>query len=172
MDGNTFLSTVFLTAAVFAALVSSVANIIISLINNHRLKKIEKRKQMDEISKYRYTHLYELLQNWKSFETKTEAETVGKIISHKRLYLFLDDVKRYDLARPLLDEVYIKPLELQKAECIKLVEKLAMAEAPDSEYFKEFSVIEKHYYTDSKTFSEMLKDAIYSQLQTLLVQND
>ena len=45
MELNEFFTTVILTAAVFAALVTSIANIIISLMNNWRLKKIEKQKQ-------------------------------------------------------------------------------------------------------------------------------
>ena len=39
MELNEFFTTVILTAAVFAALVTSIANIIISLMNNWRLKK-------------------------------------------------------------------------------------------------------------------------------------
>ena len=57
MELNEFFTTVILTAAVFAALVTSIANIIISLMNNWRLKKIEKQKQMNEIDKYRYSRL-------------------------------------------------------------------------------------------------------------------
>lgn len=41
---NAFFDTVVLTAVVFAAFVTSTANIVISLINNNRLKKIEKQK--------------------------------------------------------------------------------------------------------------------------------
>lgn len=51
MELNEFFTTVILTAAVFAALVTSIANIIISLMNNWRLKKIEnKSKWMKLIS--------------------------------------------------------------------------------------------------------------------------
>ena len=45
MELNEFFTTVILTAAVFAALVTSIANIIISLMNNWRLKKIEKQNK-------------------------------------------------------------------------------------------------------------------------------
>lgn len=39
-----FLYTVILTTTVFAALITSIANIIISLINSYRLKHIEEQK--------------------------------------------------------------------------------------------------------------------------------
>ena len=83
MDGNTFLNTVVLTAAVFAALISSIANIIISLVNNHRLKKIEKQKQMNEIDKYRYSRLDELLLNWHNYDSVTKGETASEIAFYK-----------------------------------------------------------------------------------------
>ena len=57
MELNEFFTTVILTAAVFAALVTSIANIIISLMNNWRLKKIEKQKQMNEIDKLSLIHI-------------------------------------------------------------------------------------------------------------------
>ena len=79
MELNEFFTTVILTAAVFAALVTSIANIIISLMNNWRLKKIEKQKQMNEIDKYRYSRLYELILNWHKYDSaRSEERRVGK----------------------------------------------------------------------------------------------
>lgn len=45
MDSSTFVNTVIFTATVFAALLSSIANIIISLINNRRLKKSKSKSR-------------------------------------------------------------------------------------------------------------------------------
>ena len=59
-----FWHSIVLTAGVFAALITSVANIVISIFNNSRLKTIEKNKQMTEIEKYRYSRLYEQILNW------------------------------------------------------------------------------------------------------------
>lgn len=49
MELNEFFTTVILTAAVFAALVTSIANIIISLMNNWRLKKTEGEKLLNDL---------------------------------------------------------------------------------------------------------------------------
>ena len=49
MEKKDFLYTVILTTTVFAALITSIANIIISLINSYRLKHIEEQKKLNEI---------------------------------------------------------------------------------------------------------------------------
>ena len=40
-----FFNTIILTATVFAALITSIANVIISLINNYKLKKLEEKNR-------------------------------------------------------------------------------------------------------------------------------
>lgn len=168
MDGNTFLNTVVLTAAVFAALISSIANIIISLVNNHRLKKIEKQKQMNEIDKYRYSRLYELLLNWHNYDSATKGETASEIAFYKLLNLFMDDSGRYEIAKPLLDKCYIEPLETKRAECDQLLRALIEAEAPDGTHTKEFPIIRDQYFNAGESFSRLLKSTINSQLDVLL----
>lgn len=83
MELNEFFTTVILTAAVFAALVTSIANIIISLMNNWRLKKIEKQKQMNEIDKYRYSRLYELILNWHKYDSAQRGDTAEEIAFYR-----------------------------------------------------------------------------------------
>lgn len=80
MELNEFFTTVILTAAVFAALVTSIANIIISLMNNWRLKKIEKQKQMNEIDKYRYQLIQECISDGTLYESADyhNAVFIGK----------------------------------------------------------------------------------------------
>lgn len=63
-----FFNTVVFTSVVFAACVTSVFNMVISIMNNHRLKKIEKQRSMREIDKYRYCKLYELILNWNKYD--------------------------------------------------------------------------------------------------------
>ena len=59
MELNEFFTTVILTAAVFAALVTSIANIIISLMNNWRLKKIEKQNEIYIFNaEYKTSHIF------------------------------------------------------------------------------------------------------------------
>ena len=168
MDEPTFLNTVILTATVFAALVTSIANIIISLINNHRLKKIEHEKQLNDIDKYRYSRLYELVLKWHEYDSKYSGENASEIAFNRLLNLFLDDAGRYDLAKPLLDSCYINDLEIKKAEGEKLLEQLVSAESPDGTHSKDFSSIKDRYFSVGSEFSKMLKSAVNQQLDTLL----
>lgn len=172
MDSSTFVNTVILTATVFAALLSSIVNIIISLINNRKLKKIEKQKQMNEIDKYRYSRLYELVLNWYDYDTETAGDTASEIAFYKLLNLFMDDSRRYEFAKPLLDKCFVELLELKKTECNELLDALIEAEAPDGTHTKEFPHIRKYYFTAGQEFSKLLKDTINTQLEVLLGKNN
>ncbi len=66
-ESNLFTSAI-ISGAVFAALIASIANIIISILNNRMLKIIEKQKNISEIDKYRYTCLYDILTRWYKHE--------------------------------------------------------------------------------------------------------
>lgn len=172
MEMNDFFSNVILTATVFAALTTSVANVIISLINNHRLKIIEAKKRTNEIDKYRYGRLYELVLNWHRYDSPVKGKTASKIAFYKLLNLFLDDSGRYEIAKPFLDKCYIENLENKKTECTKLLDELVDAEAPDGTHTKDFQIIKEKYFANGMQFSEMLKNAINSQLESLLERNE
>lgn len=168
MSSNTFFNTIVLTTAVFAALISSIANIIISLLNNYRIKKIEKQKQINEFDKYRYSRLYELLLNWNNYDTATKGETAEEIAFYRLLNLFMDDCKRYMLVKPLLDQCYREPLETKKTEGEQLLNALIRAETPDGTHLVEFSTIRVQYFDAGERFSELLKSTINNQLDVLL----
>lgn len=168
MDSNTFFTTVILSATVFAALVTSIGNIIISLMNNHRLKKIEKQKQMNEIDKYRYNRLYELVLNWHKYDSVQRGNTVEEIVFYRLLNLFMDDSGRYEIAKPLLDKFYIEKLEVKKAEGEKLLNDLVEVETADGTHSEEFSAIKQKYFDIAQEFSKMLKTVINCQLEELL----
>lgn len=165
-------TTVILTAAVFAALVTSIANIIISLMNNWRLKKIEKQKQMNEIDKYRYSRLYELILNWHKYDSAQRGDTAEEIAFYRLLNLFMDDSGRYEIAKPLLDKCYIEELEVKKTEGEKLLNDLVGAELPDGTYSEEFPAIKQRYFDIAKEFSKMLKTVINCQLEELLCKSN
>lgn len=171
MNLNEIFSTAILTATVFAALITSIANIIISLMNNHRLKKLEKQKQMNEIDKYRYSRLYELILNWHKYDSDQRGETAEEIAFYRQLNLFMDDSGRYEIAKPLLDRCYIKDLEVKKLEGEKLLGDLVGAESPDGTHSEEFPTIKQMYFDIGKEFDDMLKMAINSQLEELLNKN-
>ena len=168
MDESNFLNTVILTATVFAALISSIANIIISLINNHRLKSLESKKQLNDIDKYRYSRLYELVLKWPEYDSEDSGETTSEMAHNRMLVLFLDDGRRYALAKPLLDSYYIEKLETKKAECDKLLKQLISAESADGQHSEDFLMIKDCYFRASTEFSEMLKASINDQLDSLL----
>jgi hypothetical protein len=65
------LPVTIISASVIAAALAAIFNVIIALINNQRLKSIEKDKKMTDIQKYRYTNLYELIKTWHNYDAKT-----------------------------------------------------------------------------------------------------
>ena len=168
---SNIFETVILTAVVFAALITSLANIVISVINNNRLKKIEKQKQVSEIDKYRYSKLYELIVNWHKYDSATMGDTASEITNYKLLNLFMDDLGRYEIAKPLLDKNFIKKIEKAKLKCEELLNDLVDAETPDGIHSEEFPSIRQSYYDNAIEFSEILKEVINSQLGVLLGQS-
>lgn len=118
MEWNTFTS-VFISSAVAAAAVAAIANVVVSILNNRRLKAIEVDKRNNELIQYRYTKLYALLEKIKSFERPTAGlalsnETRGKFIQ-MRSDLYNNLTNEYKLAKPLIDkEVRIAVEELNK----------------------------------------------------------
>lgn len=175
MEINSFFNTVILTTGVFAALVTSIANIIISLINNNRLKKIESQKHINEIDKYRYSRLYEFILNWHKYDSTPKGENSSEIAFYRLFNLFLDDSGRYEIIKPLLDKVYIDKLEIKKKECEKLLNALIEAETPDGTHSEDFPIIKQNYFNNGEEFSKILKETINCQLDILLgkaIQSD
>ena len=162
------MKTEIISTAVLAALVTSIVNIIISLMNSYQLKKMEQQKQMDEIDRYRYSRLYELILNWHKYDSPQKGETAGEIAFYRLFNLFMDDSGRYEIAKPFLDGCYKKELEVKKLEGEKLLDDLIEAEAPDGTHSKDFPIIKQKYFDIAKEFDEMLKAVINSQLEELL----
>ena len=116
---NELLSNTIIAPAVIAAVLAQIVTIVLTVINNRRLSKIEKSKKSNEIAVYRYTNLYELLKNWDSYTTKSNKENVSKDIGTSIVDMttigvmnsFFDCQNRYEIAKPLLNEVYTIPLD-------------------------------------------------------------
>ena len=172
MEKKDFLYTVILTTTVFAALITSIANIIISLINSYRLKHIEEQKKLNEIDKYRYSRLHEILINWHKYDSAQRGDTAEEIAFYRLLNLFMDDSGRYEIAKPLLDKCYIEELEVKKTEGEKLLNDLVGAELPDGTHSEEFPAIKQRYFDIAKEFSKMLKTVINCQLEELLCKSN
>ena len=160
------INSAVLTAAVFAAIVTSVTNLIICIANGQRLKKIEKQKQQNEIDKYRYTRLYELILNWHKFDSEFSGESVSEIATNRLVNSFLDNTGRYEIAKPLLDDLYKKDLDIKlqhgQEELTKLI---------DASESADYSAVFSDYVKISSEFSDALKGAINKQLEILLLQN-
>ena len=172
METKNFLYTVVLTTTVFAAFITAITNIIISLMNSYRLKHIEIQKKINEIDKYRYCRLYELVANWHKYDSEIKEKSVDKIAFYKLFNLFMDDLGRYEIAKPLLDKCYIDKLEKQKIECQYLLNDLIEAETPDGTHSKDFPIIKEKYFASGMEFSELLKNAINNQLESLLIKSN
>ena len=158
------LNSVVLTAGVFAAFITSLANIIITLFNNHRLNAIEKKKEMQEMDRYRYSHLYDLLLNWQKYDFPTEGDDVAydKVINR-----FMEDTNRYELAKPLMDQVYIDRLEPKQIEGKDILDRM-IRNAAFNEDEEEFYYLQSDYVRIGEEFSNMLKKEINNQLVELL----
>ena len=79
-------------AAVVTAIVSALTfagNIVIAIVNNNRLKAIERDKHLSKLEEYRYTKLYALLEEFQENVAFTEKNGMGleervMYMSHKR----------------------------------------------------------------------------------------
>ena len=172
MKISDFLYTVILTATVFAAFITSIANIIISLINSYRLKQIEAQKKINEIDKYRYSRLYELIVNWHKYDSEIKGKTVSEMASYKLVNQFLDDLGRYEIAKPLLDECYTEDLEPLKIKCENLLKDLIDLTALESSCTENSEMIKENYFFNGEEFSKLLKNTINNQLESLLRKNN
>lgn len=116
--------------------------------------------------------MYELIINWHKYDSEVKGETASEIAFYKLINLFMDDSGRYEIAKPLFDKYYIENLENKKIECEELLRSLIEAEAPDGTHTKDFQIIKEKYFASGKEFSELLKNAINSQLESLLRKSD
>lgn len=175
MNQNNSVLIIILSSAVFAALISSLTNVIISLINNKRLSIIEKQRKQSDIDRYRYIHLYEMLVNWNEYDTikmpnvnyeNDNEEEYMEYIRKCREYIlnvFVDDKNRYEIIKPLLNEEYKKELDVLKEDGENYLLKIAYSEDID-----EHSALEKEYAKITGKFSNKLKGVINQQLRDLL----
>ena len=162
---NNILMTEVLSGVVFAALITSFANLIVTLINNRRIKIIEQQKNMTEIERYRYVHLYEILLTWHNYDSDIEGETPEEIEADRLLREFPDNVDRYNIIRPLLDEQFIGELDKLKEQGDKLLNDLRSIHTENS------NSVTKEYLKNGVEFSGKLKDTINQQLKILMMKS-
>lgn len=176
MDNSMSLSwQVILTSAVIGAVVTSIANIIISILNNNHLKNLENKRISNEITTYRYTKLYEFTINWEKMNApfETENRSPSEIAAERLINGFIDDYEKYGIVSPLLDEKY--KLELDELgekgnQCLKkLIEIENELEAKQSQELQEqHNIVYLEYIDLSVRFSTTLRNIIQKQLEELM----
>lgn len=167
LNDNSLLTTVIFTSTVFAALLTSLMNLFISLINNRRLNVIETQKKINEIDKYRYSRLYEVMLNWHNYDFKIEGNDLDETILLRLMMNFIDDSQRYDFIRPLLDQKFIDLLDEKKEKGYSLLYELYIIRTTDN-HRKDFMAIKEEYLHNSTEFRNQLIECITQQLNLLL----
>lgn len=170
--------TVILTSAVAASLVTSVANIIIAIYNNHRLKAIEEVRQKNDLNAYRYKCLYDMLLKWQEYDTPLEIEDKGPVqIAEERLTeSFFDGQKKFQIISPLLDEKYKKNANRLSDEGNELIKRLfdtrnELNKKFDEELEKKYKKLMSEFYDIAYQYASELEKILHLQLEELLRQN-
>ena len=96
--------------------------------------------------------MYELIINWHKYDSEIKGETVSKMASCRLINLFLDDLGRYEIAKPLLDECYTEKLESLKIKCENLLKDLIDVTAPESSCTKNPELIKEKYFLMGRNF--------------------
>ncbi len=179
MNANESVVTILLTSAVMASLVTSLANIIIAVFNNRRLKSIEKEKQKNELVTYRYTHLFDMLLKWKEYDTpfETKDKNPSQIATDRAFNSFFDSHRRFEIISPLLDENYKKGIvELNKKGEV-LLDKLfkiefALEKESCDKLKEEHGKLFKEFIDISTKYTIEIETAVHSQLEQLLKKSN
>lgn len=178
MDNNNSIVYILLSSAVFAALITSITNLIISLINNRRLKKLEKKKSKSEINQYRYSRLYEVLLNLEKYESELTSEPEKKINNYQIYNRISDNIRKYLVFRSLLDEQFTTILDSEKEIGEDLLSALSHAEIYErggtlkNSHPPDIFNLKCKCFDWTVNFSELLIATINDQLKILLDINN
>jgi hypothetical protein len=170
MDWST-LSPVLISTAVFAAAVGAIANVIVALMNNRRLKKIEKEKTMTEIQKYRYIQLYDMTKNWNSYGSKIEGDSISQLASNQLINRPLDNKGRWDIVKPLINPKFTDGIDEKVREVDALLLELVSTESEESDNVNSRQILSQ-YSSVGQELELLLKKAIYDQINELLLIDD
>ena len=151
------VSSIALTSAVIAAVISAFMQLMV-------FSKSKKK----EVNAYRYSRLYDLIASWYKFDSNVDGDTAEQIAVKKNIVQFLDDTRRYELAKPLLDECYTFELDKKHQECDKLLYVLMNAEKYMQTDYDSYLNIREQYFRSGGEFSDLLKLNINKQIIKLL----
>jgi hypothetical protein len=163
------MSNIIISVGVVAAVIGAIANVIVALMNNRRLKRIEKDKKMSEIQRYRYTQLYEIIKHWYDYGTDVKGESTEKIASARLINTPLDHKGRWDISKPLLNPKFTNGIDETTHEVDELL--LQFVKSLD-ENKEDKDKARKDFSNCGEKLGRMLRNAINSQLQELLLIDD
>lgn len=173
------MEEIILSSAVVSAVITLLANFIITIINVHSNSVSENKKIRNEIVSYRYTNLYNLLIAFFSLDDETEddrsiSDADSDIFDRdasvtSKVMVFYNNTKRLcDLALPLLDKEYRNELLRLKEDCSKALSdviEVTIVQGLKGEENKNAFVF---FGKECGRFSERLIAIIYSQMDKLL----
>ncbi len=175
MDINSSTTTIFLTSAVMASLVTSLANITIAIFNNYRLKSIEKKKRVNELTTYRYTQLFDMLLKWKEYDAtfETKDRSPSQIATDRILNSFFDSHRRFEIISPLIDEYYKKDIVYLYQQGDNLISELTAIERElkrnSSPKLKErYGKLVEEFINVSVKYTTEIEKVTHLQLEQLL----
>lgn len=161
------ISPIVISVGVVAAAIAAIANVIVALMNNIRLKAIEKDKRISELIQYRYTKLYSLLEDLEREHgfivyidepNKTLSEVLEKRIRF---------IEIYKLSKPLINNDLRKNLDVSALSEQELWKPLLAGLMPDNTKLIENDL---HTYVKSiNAFHDELGKAITAQISNLLI---
>lgn len=103
-----------------------------------------------------------MLLNWHNYDSEFKGESPEKTAVNRLANEFLDNVGRYDIIRPLLDEQYTIILDEIKKEGNKLANELVRMELNKDDESKEtnidsFQELKMKYFSIGGKFTDELK---------------
>lgn len=176
---NSNVIVTILTSTVFAALLTSAVNVILTLINNRKLKNFENDKHKNELISYRYTQLFSILLKWNEYTSpcETNGKSISEIASDKLVNGFIDNSNRLKLIIPLLDSCYKKRLEIVQKKGNDLLMQLIDLENQmdinlDGKLLEEHKTVFNDFKKSALDFSDEMNCVINEQLEILLEKNN
>lgn len=168
MDTKNSIMAFLLTSAVLSSIITSSVNIIISIINNKKVKTLEKLKMENGVVLYRYTHLYEIWcemhKNDNSIDYDMDIKRAAQIELNEIYSALGENVDRVAVMKPLLNNCYIEQIEKAEKDAIKAFKAFANCEGSQEEQDEA-----EHIYFDTlSTYISETEKALQNQLAELL----
>ncbi len=165
-----FLSTpigkIIAASSVVAALITSVASLLNARSTNNRILEIEKTRQSGEIASFRYTKLFELMQEFNSVPAVIyDLENIKKLAEDSTTrYHSIEKI--FERAEPLLDVNQSSEVLMAKKEAKQLSNKMVEQLHGNGEEVSLKDLLQKR-----QDFDQLAKMAISSGIKALTISS-